>query len=322
MSDIVPRDLRPAFPRSVPRERIRDKLLDLLGMDEIPAEVGFVAGETRKEGGLDITPVRFTNSLGESVPGFLARPPEVPAHGLPGIVCIPGTSGSAEELIDHHFEESPATGRLLGWARELARRGYATLAITIKGTVSRRKRLEEWEQEAKFLVAYGRPQLGIIAEEALRAARVLAAQDGVNGERIGLTGMSLGGLATWYGMACEPWIKAGAPICGGVGSMAWNIRNGLPDRSSSAIFLPHMLRYFDHPDIVAACIAPRPFMTVVPTRDEDMPKEGADQLIREVAPVYQELGYAERFEVHQPDGNHKFRREYFEWMAAWFDRFL
>jgi hypothetical protein len=102
--------------------------------------------------------------------------------------------------------------------------------------------------------------------------------------------MSLGGLATWYSMACDPWKRGGAPICGVGGSMARNIHEGLPDRSSSAIFVPHMLRYFDHHEIVASCIAPRPFMTVVPPMDEDMPKPGADQLIRDMADVYESMG--------------------------------
>ena len=43
-------------------------------------------------------------------------------------------------------------------------------------------------------------------------------------------------------------------------------------------FIPHMLRYFDHPEVVAACIPPRPFMMVAPTQDEDMPREGVDEL--------------------------------------------
>lgn len=104
--------------------------------------------------------------------------------------------------------------------------------------------------------------------------------------------------------------------------MARNIHEGLADRASSAIYVPHMLRYFDHPEIVAACIAPRPFMTIVPSRDEDMPPAGAAELIREVMPVYESMGCPERFKVYRPEGNHQFLVPYFEWMAEWFDRFL
>ena len=196
------------------------------------------------------------------------------------------------------------------------------MSISIRGCYGRPRFPGRWEQESKYMEAYGRPQMGIIAEETLLAARILASQEQVASDRIGLTGMSLGGLATWYAMACDPWISVGVPVCGGVGSMARNIHEGLPDRSSSAIFIPHMLRYFDHPEIVASCIAPRPFMTIVPTMDEDMPKSGADLLVREVEPVYESQGYPQRFRVHQPQGNHQFLIQYFEWMVEWFDRFL
>ena len=98
--------------------------------------------------------------------------------------------------------------------------------------------------------------------------------------------MSLGGNATWYAMAAAPWIRAGAPICGGVGRMASVIHEGDIERHSAYFFIPHMLRYFDHPEVVAACIPPRPFMMVAPTQDEDMPREGVDDLIQVVEPVY------------------------------------
>ena len=322
MPDIVPKDIRPAFPEHVPDAAVRDKLRELLGLDEMPADVDFSAAPAREEDGIRVTPVTFRNSLGETVPGIVMVPLADRGTRLPGVVCIPGTSGSAQQVADLRFEDPTAAGQVLGSGRELARRGFATIAISIKGTVSRRDSPQAWEQEAKFLVAYGRPQMGVIAEEALRAARVLAADDAVDSDRIGLTGMSLGGLATWYAMAVEPWIRVGAPVCGGLGSMAANIHGGLPDRSSSAIFLSHMLRYFDHAQIVAACVAPRPFMTVAPTNDEDMPRAGVDELVRVVAPTYEDRGHGQRFRVYQPEGNHVFLVRYFEWMAAWFERFL
>jgi len=319
MSGIIPAEIQPAFPLPVPQDQVRAKLLELLGIEEIPSEVDFTAGQTRDEDGIRLTHLSYQNSLGEKVPGILMLPLETPKDKLPGVVCIPGTSGSAAEAADPVFEEG---GQVRGFGRELARRGYATLSISVKGSVGRRPSAAYWEQEAKFLVAYGRPQMGFIVEEALRAARVLAASERVDAERIGLTGMSLGGLATWFPIACAGWIRVGVPICGGLGSMARNIHEGLPDRASSAIYVPHMLRYFDHAEIVNACIAPRPFMTVAPTSDEDMPRSGVEELIEAVAPMYESMGYAERFKVYQPEGNHQFLVQYFEWMVKWFDRFL
>ena len=100
--------------------------------------------------------------------------------------------------------------------------------------------------------------------------------------------------------------------------MARVIHHTAADRHSAYYFIPHLLRHFDHAAIVAACMPPRPFMMIAPTEDEDMPREGVDELIPVVSEAYAEAGYPECFQVRQPEGNHAFLVEYFEWMADWF----
>lgn len=273
-----------------------------------------------QEGGLVSLRLSYCNSLGEKLAAEVLAPADVGA--LPGVVCMHGTSGSVARVTGEQFRLEAPGGQLLGWSRALARRGFATISISLKGSVVRRGTAAAWEGEAKLLEAYGRPHMGIVAEEALLAARVLAALDFVADERIGLTGMSLGGLAAWYAMACEPWIAAAASICGGLGSLARVIHEGNVDRHSSLVFVPHLLRYFDHPRIVAECIAPRPFMHVGPTEDEDMPRSGVEAMVLVVERAYASAGCPDRFKVYQPSGNHVFEVEYFEWMVAWFERFL
>ena len=101
----------------------------------------------------------------------------------------------------------------------------------------RRSSLEEWATENKLLAPYGRTQMGVLVEETLKGARLLAATPGIDPNRIGLTGMSLGGNATWYAMACAPWIWAGVPVCGGVGSMARVIHHTVPPTATAPITL-------------------------------------------------------------------------------------
>ena len=315
MQTIIPKGIRPAYPDAIPASAVRSKLVELLGLEEIPAAIDYTA-ESRQEGdGLCTMRVRYENSLGEVVPGILMVPQEESAYKRPGIVCVPGTGGTADEIAHPRFSMER---KLMGWARELARRGFATLAISPKGCEMRRSSLEEWATENKLLAPYGRTQMGVLVEETLKGARLLAATPGVDPNRIGLTGMSLGGNATWYAMACAPWIWAGVPVCGGVGSMARVIHHTAADRHSAYYFIPHLLRHFDHAAIVAACMPPRPFMMIAPTEDEDMPREGVDELVPVVSQAYAEAGCPERFEVRQPEGNHAFLVEYFEWMADWF----
>ena len=69
MSAILPKDIRPAFPVHVPKYAVRSKLLELLGLDEIPKEVDFTEGITEEEEGIRVTQLTYANSLGETVHG-------------------------------------------------------------------------------------------------------------------------------------------------------------------------------------------------------------------------------------------------------------
>ncbi len=321
MSRTIPRDIRPAYPEPVERGRVRRKLMELLGLEEIPAAPNFAVGSVDTEDGLSVSRGSFRTSLCEDVPAIMMKPDGASERLRAGVVCVPGTGGSTG-MLAHPQLHVREEGRLFGWARELARRGFVTIAITPKGSEARRGSAEAWAHEMKLLAPYGRSQMGVLVEETLLAARILADAEGVDPGRIGLTGMSLGGNASWYAMACAPWIAAAAPVCGGLGRMERVIHEGQNERHSAYYFVPHMLRHFDHPEVVAACIAPRPFMMVAPTEDEDMPRSGVDDLIPVVRAAYEEAGKPEWFTVYQPPGRHVYRVEYFERVAAWLRRSL
>jgi hypothetical protein len=252
----------------------------------------------------------------------LIEPVTGESRRLGGIVCMSGTSGTAQRVADPRFHRpNPRTGPLIGWRRELARRGFVTLSPTLKGTTARA--IDDYHRDrlVAMLAPYGRSLNGVMVDEALRGARILAAGARVDPQRIGLTGMSLGGGVAWYGMACDAGIRTAVPICGSIGSMAAVIHQRNAERHGSHWFMAHMLRYSDFPQIVATCIAPRPFMFVAPTMDEDMPPAGVEGLIREVRPVYETAGHPERFKSYQPETKHVFLKEFFELLVGWFRKY-
>ena len=323
MNEHISKDIRPAFPQTLAPDQIQTKLLELLGLEDIPDEIEYEVEWEREEEGIRLTGLTYSNCLGESVPGILAIPLLEDMSNLPAVVCVPGTSGTAERVAGPRFyRDNPSKGPLYGWGRELARRGFATLSISPKCSESRRGDREDWMTEAKLLAPYGRSQMGVLVDETLRAGRILAASQPVDPTRIGLTGMSLGGQAAWYGMACAPWVKSAAPVCGALGTMAAVIHHGGYKTKGGYYFIPHMLRYFDHPEIVEACIAPRPLMVISPALNKSMPPEGVDALMEHMTPVYEGLGQSERFRVYRPDNGHLFGLEDFERVVQWFQRFL
>ena len=285
--------IEPAFPNPLPLEEVPAKFRELIGLDVIPDQVDFTRGATVVEDGLALTRLTFRNWLGESVHAIAILPAE-PAGTLPGVICTNGTASTRSSTwrilcttARRRTRDRCTAIRLYGWGREMVRCGFA-----------------------------------VHADEAARATRVLGALDGVDPDRIGLTGMSLGGWTSWLGMVAAPWVKTAAPIAGGLGTMRSNIDHGLVWRHSSFAFVPHMLRYFDHPQLIAAAIAPRPFMMVAPLADEDMPSDGVDVFVDYVSGVYEQAGVPDRFLVHRPPGHHVFTMQYFEWAVEWFKRWL
>jgi len=95
------------------------------------------------------------------------------------------------------------------------------------------------------------------------------------------------------------------------------IEQGDPNRHSDYFYIPHFLRHFDQAQVVAECITPRPLFIFAPTLDEDMPKEGVEQLKAAVGPAYASAGAAELLDVRQPEGYHEFTHELFGRLAAW-----
>ena len=267
MASSLPRDIAPAFPEDVAPDQVRAKLRELLGLDELPADVDFAVKDKADEDDLTVTRVIYGNSLGEKRDAGILSPA---GAALPGVVCMHGTGGAIERVVGAELRLEAPGRQLLGWGRALARRGYATISISLKDSVVRRGAVE----------------------------------------------------AAWCAMSCDPWVAAAAAICGGLGRLARVIHDGDVDRHSSLIYIPHLLRYFDHPQIAAHCIAPRPFMHVGPTGDVDMPRAGVDEMTAVVSKAYREAGCADRFKVYQPPGNHVFEIAYYEWMVAWFEEFL
>lgn len=312
----LPATIGPAFPVRVQPQEVRETFIRLLGLDAIPLVVATETLFLAENGGATTSRVTFKNSLGEVVPGVLALP-SGSVTGLPAIVCVTGTTETAEDLQAPAVQQHGAS--LHGWARELARRGYATLAITVKGTIARRGSLRRWENENRKLTVWGRSQLGYLAEETIAAARILAALPMVDDRRIGVAGLSLGGIAAWHAMAVAPWLAAAVPICGGLGSLEASVRFGRPDRHSTGMYLPGLLRYFDHGELIAGAVAPRPFYAIAPTEDLEMPKTGVDWFIDRAAPAWAALGRADRFRVDQPPGGHAFKRSWLPGVIDWLD---
>lgn len=302
-------------------EQARQTLADLLKLPLAAPQARVEVAGTRTEEGLTIEDVSWEALDGEHAPAFVISP-ERAAGRLPAIICLHGSSGSRESMVTAQFgpgdwkrpgRDEPHR-RMLGWCRELARRGFLTLSLTQRGLDRRGPPINT---QSNVLLTQGRTGMGAVLHEIRQAVTYLAGRPDVDPDRIGATGMSFGGITSFYLWVIDDRVAAAAPICGGVGSVDVFARKGRISYHGTYWWLPDML---DHGDQAwfAAALAPRPLMLWAPTEDVGMPKEGVDQFLAVVRPAYAAAGKASELVAHQPPGVHSFTMEAFEAMFDFF----
>ncbi|HFB97697.1 MAG TPA: hypothetical protein ENJ62_01005 [Bryobacterales bacterium] len=301
----------------------RKSFADLL---KIPLEAPAVSVQVRRawiEDGVRIEDISWESLDGERVPAFVLKPENARGR-LPAIVCLHGSGGSRESMTTAEFGRGSWTTpgrsrshtRMLGWARELARRGYVALALTQRGLDRRKPPIN---QQANVMLVHGRTAMGAVLYEIRQGVTHLVSRPDVDPRRIGATGMSFGGITAFYVWILDDRVAAAAPICGGVGSVELFARLGSIGYHGTYWWIPGMLAKGDQADFAAA-VAPKPLMLWAPTEDIGMPKQAVDRFVAAVRPVYEKAGAPDAFVVHQPPGPHSFTPEAFDAMLAFFNR--
>lgn len=313
------------WPQDAPFASIaRKTFADLLKIPLTNPEVSVTVRGITEEEGLVVEDVFWEAPDNQRPPAFVIHPAN--ANGpLPAIVYLHGSSGSRESECAKAFGVGPWTSangktgtRLLGAARELARRGYLTLALTQRGLDTR---LPNTDDQAKDLLIRGRNLMGAEVYEIRQAITYLQRRPDVDPERIGMSGLSFGGITTFYTWLVDLRVRAAAPICGGVGSL--DIFSRMGNRGYHGVYwwVPDLLTKGDQADFAAA-MAPRPLMLWAPLDDIAMPRQAVDRFIEIVRPAYERAGARDAFVVHQPPGVHDLTLEAFEAMKRFFDTHL
>lgn len=237
----------------------------------------------------------------------------------------------------------------VGWANEMARRGYAVLVPDAFPFGSRRIRYtdvpeairggrrdrdpesareilayNEWasDQEsvvAKSLFCAGTTWPGVFLSEDQRALDCLCRRRDVDPERVGCGGLSGGGMRTVFLGGLDPRIKAA--VCMGF-MTTW--RDFLLHKSHThtwMTYVPLAPNDLDFPEILGLRV-PRP--TLVQNCEEDplyTPAEmhQADRILRS---VFDKAGAPEAYRCSFYPGGHKFDREMQAEAFAWWDRWL
>jgi dienelactone hydrolase len=282
----------------------------------------------------------FQSDATERVPGYLLFPD---AKAFPGkrpvVIALHGTGGSKDNMSNI--------------LTKAARAGFIGVAIDGRFHGERTKAGSgEAEYDAAIARAFktgqGHPFYYDTVWDVMRLIDYLSTRKDVDAARIGLTGVSKGGIETYFTAAADPRVAAAVPYIG-VQSFRWALDNGQwkariatiqdafaesaasvgPSIDSTdfvrrfyARVVPGIDGQFDGPQMLVL-IAPRPLLVINGDSDANTPIAGVRLAVRTAQPAYAAAGATDRIRlIVQEDTPHRVNPESADAGIAWFVRWL
>jgi dienelactone hydrolase len=261
------------------RSGAQDRLRWMLGLERLRERTALNA---RITGAFDQGNCRIEKIAFESIPGLLVTAnfyvPKDAAGPLPCIVYLSGHSTTLDGAKTAHQTPSlwyPANGFALLVVDPL---GFGEIPGIHAGT----HRLGWWHWLSR-----GYTPAGVEVWNAMRALDWLETRPEVDAARIGVTGLSGGGVMTQYLAALDERVAAAAPSCSTytIGSQA---ALNLVPRQCDCTFFPNVYQ-MDFPEVLAL-IAPRPLLILGGRKDPIFPPAGFQEAYRRTKRIYDLFG--------------------------------
>ena len=319
-----------------PDEALREAFLKVIDRPRVPLDATVKAGA--EEGPLASETISFASEAGGRVPALLFKR-RGSSSRQPVVIVLHGTGGSKEGMISR--------------LREAASRGFVAVAIDGRYHGERGARGEGGlgAYQAAILRAWRtgneHPFLYDTVWDVMRLIDYLETRSDVDRQRIGLTGISKGGMETYLAAAVDPRIAVAVPMIGvqsfgwaldhgAWDSRAWTLREALTAAAADAggnvdagfmrkfydRVAPGLRDRFDGPAMLPL-IAPRPLLVINGDSDPRTPVGGVRQCMAAAEKAYQAQSAADRVKLHlQPDAGHQVTPAADRAALEWFERWL
>jgi dienelactone hydrolase len=277
--------------------------------------------------GYRLEKIVFDNGAGAEVPGYVLIPDG--AANAPAILYNHAHGGDYTIGKEEIFGDRYNLHKQLGV--ELVRQGYVVLAIDAYLFNERQGKgpggPEELGKEAEITLAKkflweGGTLWGMMLRDDLLALNYLLSRPEVDPERVGTTGMSLGGSRTTWLAALDERIKVAIPVAQ---------MNRYQEFAASGRYVVHGIYYYVpgalrsgvNMEHIAALTAPRAQLILIGDSDELSPIEGIhiiDDFNRKIYGLYDANAQFETFIA--PGLAHEYTTEMFDKMIAWLRQWL
>ena len=330
-----PADVRAAFLALLDRPRVA---LDPK-IDDAPATADGLVRER-----LSIASERRADGSVERVPVLVVQDAAKGAQRRPAVIVLHGTGGTKEGMQD--------------WLVRLARRGLVAVAIDARHHGARapgatgaeaynRAIIDAWR--AKPGEPQAHPFYYDTAWDLWRTLDYLQTRKDVDPERLGMLGISMGGIQTWLAASVDERVKVAVPAIA-VQSFRWSLENeawqgraatiravheaAARDLGEPAVnarvcralwnkIVPGILDRFDAPSMLRL-FAGRPLLILNGDQDPNCPIEGARLAFASAEEAYGKAGAADRLRIMvAKDTPHRVTAEQTEaateWLVKWLD---
>jgi dienelactone hydrolase len=281
------------------RKQLHAELLDMLGLDPLPAKTDLkpVVTGTVEHDDFVVEKLHFQSQQGLYVTGNLYRPKEV-KEPLPTILYVCGHGAVKKGNISFgnkvHYQHHGA------W---FARNGYVCLTIDslqlgeIEGIHHGTNNLGMW-----WWLNRGYTPAGVEAWNCIRALDYLETRPEVDKTRLGVTGRSGGGAYSWWIAAADERIACAVPVAG-VTDLEDHVVGGCVEGHCDCMYFHNTYRW-DYP-AMCALVAPRPLLISNTDSDGIFPLGGVYRTFEKVRHIYRLNGVVANVGLSIGPGPHK-----------------
>ncbi|HZY84046.1 MAG TPA: prolyl oligopeptidase family serine peptidase [Gemmataceae bacterium] len=290
------------------RPRLRREYLDMLGLWPLPERTPLhatVTGTVDRDG-VVIEKLHYQSRPGLYVTANLYRPKE-PKGKLPAVLYVCGHSGRGRDGNKTAFQDHGM------W---FAGNGYVCLIVDtlqlgeVAGNHHGTYNLGRWWWQSR-----GYTPAGVECWNGVRGLDYLVSRPDVDPNRLGVTGISGGGAATFWIAAADERVRCAVPVSG-MSDLESYVSNKVINGHCDCMFLVNTYQW--HWTTIAALVAPRPLLFANSDNDRIFPMDGNRRVMARLRKLYTMYGKPELVDEYVSKGGHDDRPDLrvaaFQWM--------
>lgn len=282
----------------------------------------------------------------ERIPVLICKPVTKGPTAFPVVICLHGTGGSKDDESIKDMLYRLVKAGIMGVAIDARYHGERVAGGATKSQQYIEAIIKAWKNADKQRQPH--PFYYDTVYDLWRLTDYLITRKDVQPERIGMMGISMGGIETWMAAAVDKRIKVAVPVIAaqsfrwslaheqwqGRARTIWKVhQQAASDFGDSTVtkenvqrvwekLLPGITGEFDCPSMIRL-FAPRPLLLLSNEKDQNCPLPGAQLAFEAARRAYKTMKALNKLKIAvTPNEPHRFLAEHATMTIAWFQKWL